>query len=107
MFQAATGPPKYNGPVHVVKSLWSEGGIKSLYKGTLATLLRDVPASAAYFGGYEILQRALTPEGKDRRQVTGTWVVDLMLNMFLPFARCNKKLKSIKVNEPFCIFKSV
>jgi solute carrier family 25 carnitine/acylcarnitine transporter 20/29 len=35
----------------------------------MATLLRDVPASAAYFGGYEILQRALTPEGGDRSQI--------------------------------------
>ena len=67
--QASTGTPKYDGPVHVVKSLWKEGGIKSIYKGTLATLLRDVPASAAYFGGYEILQRYLTPEGGDRSQI--------------------------------------
>ena len=32
-------------------------------------LLLDVPASAAYFGGYEILQRLLTPEGGDRSQL--------------------------------------
>lgn len=67
--QAATGPPKYDGPVHVVKSLWKEGGIRSIYKGTVATLLRDVPANAAYFGSYEILQRSMTPEGGDRSQV--------------------------------------
>merc|ERR550519_2569053 len=60
--QAATGPPKYTGPVHVAKSLFAEGGMRSIYKGTCATLLRDVPASAAYFGGYEILQRLMTPE---------------------------------------------
>ncbi len=29
----------------------------------------DVPASAAYFGSYEIIQRALTPEGGDRTQL--------------------------------------
>jgi len=52
-----------------MKSLYREGGIRSIYKGTLATLLRDVPASAAYFGGYEILQRAMTPEGGDRSQI--------------------------------------
>lgn len=67
--QAATGPPKYNGPVHVVKSLWKEGGIRSIYKGTVATLLRDVPANAAYFGGYEIIQRMMIPEGGDRSQI--------------------------------------
>jgi len=68
--QAATGPPKYTGPVHVAKSLFAEGGIRSIYKGTCATLLRDVPASAAYFGGYEILQRLMTPEGGDRSQLS-------------------------------------
>ena len=30
----------------------------------------DVPASAAYFGGYEILQRLMTPEGGDRSQLS-------------------------------------
>ena len=38
--QAATGPPKYSGPLDVVKSLWKEGGIRSIYRGTCATLLR-------------------------------------------------------------------
>lgn len=68
--QAATGPPKYSGPIDVAKSLFREGGIRSIYKGTCATLLRDVPASAAYFGGYEILQRLMTPEGGDRTQLS-------------------------------------
>ncbi|TRY71026.1 hypothetical protein TCAL_15032 [Tigriopus californicus] len=57
--QASTGPAKYSGPVDVAKSLYREGGLKSIYKGTCATLLRDVPASAAYFGSYEIIQRSL------------------------------------------------
>ena len=30
----------------------------------------DVPASAAYFGGYEILQRLMVPEGGDRTQLS-------------------------------------
>ena len=45
--QAATGPPKYKGPVDVAKSLFREGGIRSVYKGSVATLLRgktDLPA---------------------------------------------------------------
>jgi len=32
-----------------------------MYKGTCATLLRDVPASGAYFMTYEILKKALAP----------------------------------------------
>eukprot|EP00094_Tigriopus_californicus_P007639 TCALIF_07356-PA protein Name:"Similar to colt Congested-like trachea protein (Drosophila melanogaster)" AED:0.19 eAED:0.19 QI:215/0.66/0.5/1/0.66/1/4/0/182 len=38
--QASTGPAKYSGPVDVAKSLYREGGLKSIYKGTCATLLR-------------------------------------------------------------------
>lgn len=33
---------KYNGPVDVVKKLYKEGGIKSIYRGTAATLLRGL-----------------------------------------------------------------
>ena len=40
--QAATGPPKYSGPLDVVKSLYREGGIRSIYRGTCATLLRGM-----------------------------------------------------------------
>lgn len=42
---------------------------RSIYKGTVATLLRDVPASAAFYGSYEIIQRAMVPEGGDRSQL--------------------------------------
>lgn len=35
-----SGCQKYNGPISVIKNLYSEGGVKSLYKGTCATLLR-------------------------------------------------------------------
>ena len=31
---------KYSGPVDVAKSLYREGGLRSIYKGTVATLLR-------------------------------------------------------------------
>jgi hypothetical protein len=61
---------RLNVSFNVFQSLYSEGGIRSIYKGTVATLLRDVPANAAYFGSYEIIQRAMVPEGGDRRDVT-------------------------------------
>lgn len=34
------GNQKYDGPISVIKNLYKEGGIRSLYKGTCATLLR-------------------------------------------------------------------
>ncbi|XP_045126028.1 mitochondrial carnitine/acylcarnitine carrier protein-like isoform X2 [Portunus trituberculatus] len=62
---ASSGPKLYNGPVDVVKVLYREGGIRSIYKGTCATLLRDVPASGMYFMSYEWLKRSLAPAGKE------------------------------------------
>ncbi|ORX68709.1 mitochondrial carrier [Linderina pennispora] len=41
-------------------ALCGTGGISSLFKGTCATLLRDVPGSVAYFGAYELIKKALT-----------------------------------------------
>nr|ACO11066.1 Mitochondrial carnitine/acylcarnitine carrier protein [Caligus rogercresseyi] len=63
------GTPKYNGPIHVLQSLLRDGGIRSIYRGTSATLLRDVPGSGAYFASYEVIQRFLAPNG-DRSQIS-------------------------------------
>ncbi|XP_014678379.1 PREDICTED: mitochondrial carnitine/acylcarnitine carrier protein-like isoform X2 [Priapulus caudatus] len=57
---------KYAGPIDVTKQLWKEGGIRSLYRGTAATLLRDVPATGTYFVTYEWFQHTLTPDGQSR-----------------------------------------
>lgn len=60
--QHGEAKPKYSGPKDVVRQLYREGGIRSIYKGTCATLLRDMPASGMYFMTYEGLQRLMTPE---------------------------------------------
>ncbi|EMC95581.1 hypothetical protein BAUCODRAFT_34333 [Baudoinia panamericana UAMH 10762] len=57
--------PRYNGGVDVVRQLYKEGGIRSVYKGSLMTLARDGPGSAAYFATYEIIKRRLTPKDAD------------------------------------------
>lgn len=67
--QASTGPAKYSGPVDVVKQLYKQGGMRSIYKGTVATLLRDVPASGMYFMTYDWLQRVLTPEEQGSNEI--------------------------------------
>ncbi|XP_032690072.1 mitochondrial carnitine/acylcarnitine carrier protein isoform X4 [Odontomachus brunneus] len=61
--QHADAKPKYKGPLDCAKQLYREGGIKSIYKGTCATLLRDIPASGMYFMSYEYLKEQFTPEG--------------------------------------------
>ena len=88
--QASTGPAKYAGPIDCIRQLYKQGGIRSIYRGTGATLLRgkvestqfkiqriaatinelfsnflDVPASGIYFMTYEWLQVALAPENSD------------------------------------------
>lgn len=60
--QAGAGPQKFAGPMDVVKQLYRAGGIASIYKGTCATLLRDVPASGMYFMSYELLKKQLKGE---------------------------------------------
>jgi solute carrier family 25 carnitine/acylcarnitine transporter 20/29 len=53
--------PKYSGGVDVVRQLYKEGGVRSVFRGSAATLARDGPGSAAYFATYESIKRRLTP----------------------------------------------
>ncbi len=55
---SATGA-KYNGMLDCAAQVYREGGIRSLYRGTVATLLRDVPGSIAWFGTYEVIKKEL------------------------------------------------
>lgn len=66
--QKQLGPgekPKYKGGLDVVRQLYREGGIRSVYRGSAATLARDGPGSAAYFATYEYLKRRLTPKDEN------------------------------------------
>jgi len=54
---------QYKGVTDVMKHLYKEGGLRSIFRGTGATLARDGPGSAAYFAAYELTKRALTPAG--------------------------------------------
>jgi len=56
---------QYTGVLDVVKGLYKEGGIRSIFRGTFATLARDGPGSAAYFAAYEVAKKGLTPKGKE------------------------------------------
>lgn len=41
-----SGSAAYSGPVDVVRKLYAEGGLRSIFRGTIATLARDGPGSA-------------------------------------------------------------
>ncbi|KAL1985441.1 hypothetical protein VTN96DRAFT_7884 [Rasamsonia emersonii] len=62
--------PKYSGGLDVVRQLYKEGGIRSVFRGSAMTLARDSPGSAAYFAAYEYIKRSLTPKDADGN-VTG------------------------------------
>uniref|UniRef100_A0AC35TZX6 Congested-like trachea protein n=1 Tax=Rhabditophanes sp. KR3021 TaxID=114890 RepID=A0AC35TZX6_9BILA len=55
---------KYDGPVDAFKKIYKQGGIRSIYRGTFATLLRDIPASGAYLSVYELLKRKFAGENR-------------------------------------------
>ncbi|EFX05720.1 carnitine acyl carrier [Grosmannia clavigera kw1407] len=54
--------PRYSGSLDVVRHLYRDGGIRSVFRGSAATLARDGPGSAAYFAAYEYIKHALTPK---------------------------------------------
>jgi solute carrier family 25 (mitochondrial carnitine/acylcarnitine transporter), member 20/29 len=62
--------PKYSGGLDVVRQLYKEGGIRSVFRGSAMTLARDGPGSAAYFAMYEYVKRSLSPKDADGN-VTG------------------------------------
>lgn len=53
--------PKYKGSYDAARQLLKEGGPRSLFRGSAATLARDAPGSALYFATYEYIKRKLTP----------------------------------------------
>ncbi|KAF2759970.1 mitochondrial carrier [Pseudovirgaria hyperparasitica] len=57
--------PKYAGQMDVVRQLYKEGGIRSVYRGSAMTLARDGPGSAVYFATYETIKRRLTPKDEN------------------------------------------
>ncbi|KAK8183355.1 mitochondrial carrier domain-containing protein [Phyllosticta capitalensis] len=57
--------PKYSGGLDVVRHLYREGGMRSVFRGSAMTLARDGPGSAAYFATYEVIKRRLTPKNPD------------------------------------------
>lgn len=68
--QGQGGALKYTGPFDVLRQLYAEGGLRSVFRGTGATLARDGPGSAAYFVAYEYVKKRLTPAGQDPGQLS-------------------------------------
>lgn len=54
-----------NSMFQTVKQILKDGGLRSLFKGSVATLARDGPGSAVYFATYEILKKKLSNGSND------------------------------------------
>lgn len=57
--QQAGKEKKYNGVMDCAQQLYRESGIRNLYKGTVLTLMRDIPANTVYFGVYELVKQGM------------------------------------------------
>ncbi|KAM9326572.1 mitochondrial carnitine/acylcarnitine carrier protein-like [Gastrophryne carolinensis] len=62
--QANSSVKRFAGPIDCAQQLYREQGFRSLYRGTMLTLLRDIPATGTYFMSYEWMKEALTPDGQ-------------------------------------------
>ncbi|XP_028397785.1 mitochondrial carnitine/acylcarnitine carrier protein-like [Dendronephthya gigantea] len=67
--QTSPEKAKYKGPLDCAWKIFKETGIKGLYKGTAATLLRDIPGNGVYFMTYEIFLKLMTSEGESRADI--------------------------------------
>ncbi|EDO41788.1 predicted protein [Nematostella vectensis] len=67
--QASGAEKKYKGPIDCARQIYAQNGIRGVYKGVCATLLRDVPGTAMYFLSYEYLMKHFTPEDGSRKDV--------------------------------------
>ncbi|KAG0230261.1 hypothetical protein BGW42_001059 [Actinomortierella wolfii] len=59
---------RYKGPVDCARQLIREHGVKNgLMRGYWITVIREIPAYAAFYAGFEGMKRTLTPAGEDSR----------------------------------------
>ncbi|KAJ1372297.1 hypothetical protein KIN20_034418 [Parelaphostrongylus tenuis] len=55
---------RYHSPLHAARSLVAQHGYCTLFRGFLATLLRDCPAFGIYFASYEWMSRRMSKDGR-------------------------------------------
>lgn len=68
--QYAGSTPKYNGLYDCARKIFQEGGVRGVYQGLQATMIRDIPATAAYFGAYELARKGLKGEHEDLNKMS-------------------------------------
>lgn len=53
-------PGRYASLLDCARQVYQEGGLRSMYRGTTLTLLRDIPGNIAWFGTYELCKHHFT-----------------------------------------------
>lgn len=60
--QPFTEPPMYKSWAHCARTMMlTEGGVRALYRGFSAAILRTIPASGVTFAAFELTMRSLSP----------------------------------------------
>ncbi|WKY10080.1 hypothetical protein Q1695_002434 [Nippostrongylus brasiliensis] len=55
---------RFQSPLHAARSIVAKHGFGNLFRGFLATLIRDCPAFGIYFASYEYMSRKMSKDGK-------------------------------------------
>lgn len=55
--QGSASKAKYKSFADCTTKVYLNGGVRSTYRGLIATFMRDIPSSGAYFAGYEFLKK--------------------------------------------------
>lgn len=66
LLQVQAGRSKYAGPRDVIRQLYREGGLSSIFRGASATLLREVPSSGAFFLSNAMIREAMSAMTPDQ-----------------------------------------
>ena len=68
----ANSPILYKGPIDCALKLYRFGGLRSVFRGTFATLIRDVPGNGVYFLTYESLKEKFASNNNPKLDALGT-----------------------------------
>jgi solute carrier family 25 carnitine/acylcarnitine transporter 20/29 len=66
-------PALYDGMIDCARKVFAKEGMRGLFRGTVATLWRDVPGSGVWFAAYEIVRRSALKEGQKLSDLSPLW----------------------------------
>lgn len=63
---------KYKGPIQTILQIRKESGFTGCFRGLLGVFMRDIPATAVYFGSFAYLNQLCMPEDGDINSLNAT-----------------------------------